>query len=225
MKVEAVRAQDGNVYAVRDQGEYDLWSTAYLNGAQNAQLRVFNYSIGGAPSGWQNVVNADRLDTNLNVANNLVDEEMTIYGIAIQPERFTMAISRGAGAGTDFVLPLADYMALEAGTLFSFYSGGEKPFAEGLITWFPEGGGIYGCTDVNNTEILANGVPTPASARAWRHEIKVRRLEKLWGAFTFEHGALVMAVLIAQQAGGGLTANSRLGVKVRLLGIRARGVQ
>lgn len=217
MKVEAIRAQDGSVYAVRDQGEYDLWSTAYFVGNQNAQLRVFNYSIGGNPSGW-NAVNADRLDTNLNVANNLVDEEMTIYGIAIQPERFTMAAVR-VSSGVDYTLTLADAIRVEAGTLFSFYAGGEKPFAEGVVTWFPEGGGIYGATNVNNTEILANGVPTPASARAWRHEIKVRRLEKLWGAFTFEHGALSLPGVAPIGTG------TRLGVKVRLLGIRARGVQ
>ena len=118
---------------------------------------------------------------------------------------------------------MADLVRIEAGTLFSFYSGGEKPFAEGMVTWFPEGGGIYGATDVNNTEILANGVPTPASARAWRHEIKVRRLEKLWGAFTFEHGALALPNLGAVvTAPAGL---AREGVVTRLLGLRSRGVQ
>lgn len=216
MKVEAVRAQDGNVYAVRDQGEYDLWSTAYFGGAQIAELRVFNYSIGGNPSGLAGV-GADRLDTNLNVANNLVDEEMTVYGIALQVERFT----RARGAATAHTLSLATLVRLEEGTLFSFFSGGEKPFAEGLITWFPEGGGIYGTSVVANAEILDNGVPTPASARAWRHEIKVRRLEKLWGSFRFEHGALLGLV-----AGGGTMAVAdAAGIKVRLLGIRARGVQ
>jgi len=219
MKVEAVRAQDGNVYAVRDQGEYDLWSTTFFGLAQAAQLRVFNYSIGGPPSGFPGVA-ADRLDTNLNVANNLVDEEMTIYGIALQVERF-MPIRAAAGYGsTAYVMTLGTMVRIEAGTLFSFYSGGEKPFAEGMITWFPEGGGIYGATDVNNTEILANGVPTPASARAWRHEIKVRRLEKLWGSFTFEHGALALGT-----APGNVIATDSVAVKARLLGIRARGVQ
>ena len=218
MKVEAVRAQDGNVYAVRDQGEYDLWSTAYIGGAQVAQSRVFNYSIGGNVSGLAGVA-ADRLDTNLNVANNLVDEEMTIYGIAVQAERFNRNRA-GAGVGsTAFVTTLAALIRIEEGTLFSFYSGGEKPFAEGMITWFPEGGGFYGSSIVANTEVLANGVPTPASARAWRHEIKVRRLEKLWGAFTFDHGALTAV------AGGAMAATDSVGLKVRLLGLRARGVQ
>jgi hypothetical protein len=214
MKVEAIRAKDGGVYAVKDQGEYDLWSTAYFNSAQAAEMRVFNYSIGQAPSGLAGI-NADRLDTNLNVANNLVDEEMTVYGLAILPHRFNRART-GIGVGSAlYVLTLADLIRIEEGTLFSFYSGGEKPFAEGLITWFPEGGGIYGTSVVANAEILDNGVPTPASARAWRHEIKVRRLEKLWGAFTFPHGAMALV----------MGATGSAGFKVRLLGIRSRGVQ
>jgi len=215
MKVEAIRSKDGGVYSVKDQGEYDLWSTAYIQIAQAAEMRVFNYSIGQAPSGIAGV-NADRLDTNLNVANNLVDEEMTVYGLAIMLQRFNR--SRGAAGGigfTAYTLTLADMIRIEEGTLFSFYSGGEKPFAEGLVTWFPEGGGIYGTSVVNNAEVLDNGVPTPASARAWRHEIKVRRLEKLWGAFTFPHGALALNI----------GALGSVGCKVRLLGIRSRGVQ
>jgi len=212
MKVEAVRAADGQVYAVRDKGEYDLWSTAFIGTAQAAELRVFNYSIGQIPSGG--AAAADRLDTNLNVANNLVDEEMTIYGIAIQVERFAMA-RQIAGANQN-TLTLADMIEIEAGTLFQFFSGGEKPFAEGMITWFPEGGGIYGTSVVANAEVVDNGVPTPASARAWRHEIQVRRLEKMWGSFTFPHGALALAV--------GLGAHV-LPMKARLLGIRARGIQ
>jgi hypothetical protein len=214
MKVEAIRSKDGGVYSVKDQGEYDLWSTAYMMNTQAAEMRVFNYSIGQQPSGLAGI-NADRLDTNLNVANNLVDEEMTVYGLAIMVQRFNR-VRTGAGVGSvAYTLTTADLIRVEEGSLFSFYSGGEKPFAEGLVTWFPEGGGIYGTSVVANTEILDNGVPTPASARAWRHEIKVRRLEKLWGAFTFPHGAL--AILPG--------ATSSVGLKVRLLGIRSRGVQ
>lgn len=216
MKVEAIRAKGGEVYSVKDQGEYDLWSTSYINTTQAAELRVFNYSIGQPVPGLANNVNADRLDTNLNVANNLVDEEMTIYGVAIMAQRFNRIRQAVGGVGSaQYVLTMADLIEVEEGTLFSFYSGGEKPFAEGLITWFPEGGGIYGTSVVANTEVLDNGVPTPASARAWRHEIKVRRLEKLWGAFTFPHGALALA----------MGATGSLGLKVRLLGIRSRSVQ
>jgi len=215
MKVEAIRSKDGGVYSVKDQGEYDLWSTAYISSVQAAEMRVFNYSIGQAPSGLAGI-NADRLDTNLNVANNLVDEEMTVYGLAIMLQRFNRARTAALIGSVLYTLTLADMIRIEEGTLFSFYSGGEKPFAEGLVTWFPEGGGIYGTSVVNNAEVLDNGVPTPASARAWRHEIKVRRLEKLWGAFTFPHGALALF---------NMGALGSLGCKVRLLGIRSRGVQ
>ena len=209
-QIDAIRGDDGALRTIRDVGEYDVWSTVAIDAVQAAELYAFSYAIGAnVASGTGVTPTATKLETNLHVANQFVDESMNVYAIAIQPHRATVGALTLAAA--QYTMTLADYVNLEAYVHFGFHVGGDKPFAEGKLTWFAEAGGIYGVSQVNNAAVLANNVPTPASARTWKYTLPIGRIEKFWARFEFPRGAV---------ATGGDIA-----ITVRLLGVRTRGVQ
>jgi hypothetical protein len=209
-QIQGIRGAGGDVKLIRDVGEYDVWSSAVFGKAQSADLYIFSYALGGAIAGAP-AVTATKAETNLNVANAFVDESMNVYGIAIQICRQTPAVFNGGTSAYDTVL--ADLLSIEAGTHFGFYIGGDKPFAEGKLTWFAEAGGFYG--SAGNVLLYSNNVPTPASARVWKYTLPIGRIEKFWGRFEFPRGPLAL---------GGVTG-ANVQVLCRLLGVRTRGVQ
>jgi hypothetical protein len=218
-QIQGVRTAGGDVKLIKDVGEYDVWSSAIFTSVQAADLYIFSYSLGGAIAGAA-AVTATKAETNLNVANAFVDESMNVYGIAIQIARITPAVFQPGGA---VVYPsvLADWLDIEAKSHFGFYIGGDKPFAEGKLLWFGEAGGFWGYNGAAGASILANNVPTPASARVWKYTLPIGRIEKFWGRFEFPRGPLAMGAGPGSPAG----ALGNIQVLVRLLGVRTRGVQ
>ena len=217
-QVQGIRTAGGDVKLIKDVGEYDVWSSAVFAPTQAADLYIFSYSLGGAIAGAAGVT-ATKAETNLNVANAFVDESMNVYGIALQICRVT-PMGLQAGAAVDYVAGLADFLQIEGAAQFGFYIGGDKPFAEGKLTWFGEAGGIFGF-DVANM-IYANNVPTPASARVWKYTLPIGRIEKFWGRFEFPRGPLALAAAATDTVFGSTGATQ---VLCRLLGVRTRGVQ
>jgi hypothetical protein len=169
--------------------------------------------ISGAPG-----VNSTKLDTNLRVPSQFVDESMSVYAIACQIMRLTPARYQGVPGDGAYTATLDDFRSIEAHTLMRMHVGGDKPFAEGLVTWFAEAGGIAGMSNANNGEVLANNVPTIASARQWRYHLPIGRIEKFWAELSWPNGAATIGNFQSGNAG-------RMGLIIRLLGVRARGVQ
>lgn len=207
-QVKGLRGADGAVRTLTDVGEYDVWSTVVTPaaGALNGELQAFSYGVGAAVSG--SVAVATKLDTNMRTPNQFVDESMNVYGIAVQMSRRTNA-ALTAGAAT--VLVLADFHIIDEHTLFRFHVGGDKPFAEGRVNWFAEGGGLYGVDSTPNA-VLANGSPNISSIRRWEYTLPIGRVEKFWGEFSWPRAAAT-------------AITGPCGLIVRLLGVRARGVQ
>lgn len=212
-QVKGIRGADAQVKTLKDLGEYDVWSKVCIATLQAGELLPFAYGVGGNVPGSFAAIVANKLDTNLRVANQFVDESMSVYAIALQIERVTAAGFTNLGAS--YTTTLADWEQIEAHTLFRMHVGGDKPFAEGLVSWFPEAGGPAGATQVNNAEIITNGVATVHSARKWDLKLPIGRIEKFWGEFSWLRATLVIA--------GG--PNARVGLITRLMGVRARGVQ
>ena len=172
-QIQGIRTAGGDVKLIKDVGEYDVWSSAIFSQAQNADLYIFSYALGGSIAGAA-AVTATKGETNLNVANAFVDESMNVYGIAIQPLRETPSVFQGVAlpgpsGAIGHILTLADYLNIEACCHFGFYIGGDKPFAEGKLTWLAEAGGLWGGGNGGTAPagVLANNVPTAASARVW----------------------------------------------------------
>jgi hypothetical protein len=69
-----------------------------------------------------------------------------------------------------------------------------------------------------NTDILANNVPTPASARVWKYTLPISRVMKFWGQLDFLRGPLNIC-------DGSYQSYSAVEIICRLLGVRTRGVQ
>lgn len=204
--VRGVRGADGAVRSIKDVGEYDVWTTIVTAAAQVNELQGFTYAVGQNVSGT--AVGSTKLDTNLRSPGNFVDESMNVYAITHEILPFTVIAFNPAAGYFPVTADLKDIMSK---TLFRFYVGGEKPFAEGLLQWFPQAGGISGFSVVNNDFAINNGVPTPASARKWAFTLPIGRIETFRAEFQYPRGALNCAGIVAHV--------------IRLMGVRARGVQ
>jgi hypothetical protein len=224
--VKGIRGADAQVKTIKDVGEYDLWSKIIVNDQQAGELLAFSYQVGGIVSGSAGV-NANKLDTNMRTTGQLVDESMAVYGIAIQVERATAR--RFTGAAAEYFVNHLDYMNIEMATLFRFMVGGEKPFAEGMVTWFAEAGGIGGSpaslaaagAAPAGFEFLANNTPTYASLRKWEYKLPIGRIERFWGEFSWPGTPPTISVFPQNALSG---TRGRVGIIVRLVGVRARGV-
>jgi hypothetical protein len=221
-QVKGIRGADGVVKTLKDVGEYDVWTHIIVSSGQQGELLGFTYQVGGIVSGTAGV-NATKLDTNMRVASQFVDESMSVYAIAIQIERLTRAVfqdpSGAPPAKVPFQATYRDFKEMEAHTLFRMHVGGDKPFSEGMLTWFAESGGLYGSTAQSGESIIANNVPTIASARKWEFKLPIGRIEKFWCELIWPQGSPTFSAFPDTSVLG------RVGVYVRLLGVRARGVQ
>lgn len=221
--VKGIRGADAQVKTIKDVGEYDLWSKIIVNNAQAGELLAFSYQVGGIVSG--SAVNANKLDTNMRTTGQLVDESMAVYGIAIQIERVTAP--RFQAVALPYLTQAGDFLSLEMATLFRFMVGGEKPFAEGLVTWFAESGGAWGVSSgiagagglIGSIDFMCNNVPTYASLRKWEYKLPIGRIERFWGEFSWPGSAPAIGAFPAATGTAG-----RIGIIVRLVGVRARGV-
>ena len=217
-QVKGLRGADAQVRSLKDVGNYDVWTTLILQSAATGEQTGFSYGVGGMVPGTN--VNSTKLETNLRVPHQFVDESMNVKGIAIQIERATPAAFQAAGApGTAYTATLDDFREIECHTLFRMHIGGDKPFAEGLVTWFAEGGGIYGNSNANNAEVLSNNVPTYAAVRQWGYPLPIGRIEKFWAELSWPRGAITIDNFPETSTAG------RIGIKIRMLGVRARAVQ
>ncbi len=211
-QVKGLRGADGAVRTLKDVGEYDVWSTVIIPQTPAGELNAFSYGVGGNISGsgvgGNPVVTANKQETNMRTPNQFVDESMNVYGVAIQPCKLTKGGYLAGGA--DKAMTLASFLILESDVLFRFHVGGDKPFAEGRVTWFPAGGGTYATLAAASVNIT-NHLPTHAAIRRWEYTLPIGRVEKFWGEFSVPRASAAMAEAMA--------------VVVRLLGVRARGVQ
>ncbi len=222
--VKGIRGADAQVKTIKDVGEYDLWSKIVIANAQAGELLGFSYQVGGIVSGT--AVNANKLDTNMRTTGQLVDESMAVYGIAIQIERLTAGRFQNP-VGPAYPATLQDFASIEMSTLFRFMVGGEKPFAEGMTTWFAESGGIWASASgiaaaggiLGSRDVPANNVPTYASLRKWEYKLPIGRIERFWAEFSWPGDAPVIGLVP-----GATNQNGRIGIICRLVGVRARGV-
>lgn len=132
---------------IKDVGPYPVWSTVLLSEmpekSTEDQLRehgrrgtgsiFFSYSIGGQVPGAYRQLAATRLETNLNVPNQFVDERMSIESIDLVIPRVSLAVYQINPSGGVYVVSEQDVVSLAAEASLSFYCGGDKPFAEAVL--------------------------------------------------------------------------------------------
>lgn len=216
-QVKGIRGADAQVRSLRDVGEYDVYSMIVVDNAQTGKLFAFAYQVGGQVPGTG--ITATELETNMRVPNQFVDESMSVYGIAIMVHRATVDDFQASDPQVTYTTTLDDFREIEAYTHFTMHVGGDKPFAEGYVTWFGEGGGIYGMSNANNGEVLANNVPTIAAVRRWEYKLPIGRIEKFWAEFEWLRGGPTIDTFPESATHGAVA------ITTRLLGVRARAVQ
>ena len=210
--VKGLRGPDSQVRALKDVGEYDLYSAVCVQNTQAGELRAFAY--GASQVVPATAVPSTAMETNMRTPGQLVDESMLIYGVAIKIHRMSPAIFQAFAA--DYVAVLNDFLSIECHTYFTLHVSGDKHFAEGHTTWFGEGGGISGFSVANNAEILNNNVPTHGAIRRWEYKLALGRINSFYGSFMWPNGAPAIALMPGQQV------NGRVLITTRLVGVRAR---
>lgn len=219
--VKGLRGPDSQVRALKDVGEYDLYSAVCVQTAQAGELRAFAYGASQVVPGVAPGVASTAMETNMRTPGQLVDESMLIYGVAIKIHRMSPAIFQQLDTDGDYVAVLNDFMSIECHTYFTLHVSGDKHFAEGHTTWFGEGGGISGFSVANNAEVLNNNVPTHAAIRRWEYKLALGRIDSFYGSYQWPNGAPAIAL----HPGGGNARNGRVLITTRLVGVRARNVQ
>jgi len=150
---------NGNANAARKQladvGQYPLYSTVCVAAAQATDLRMFSYKLGDALPGAIAGAIATELETNMEVGGQIGSGMMRVESIGLSWWAYGPATIVAAA----YYPTSLDVARFDAHSMFRFEVNG-KVFAHGRFTMFPAGHGLYGSTDLNNAEIMSNGVPT-----------------------------------------------------------------
>lgn len=158
-------------FDLADFGPYPLWSTARLAKTQQQPITYFNYAIGAAFTGGGGAI-ATKWETNILNGNGQLGaaEEMLIYSLRII---------------VPSTIVLADFQVLERNVYTALYIAIQKPAAEGQLSFFPAGGGIYGVTQAQAAELWTNGVPQSAAARVFATPHYLNGLVNFWAQQEF----------------------------------------
>ena len=197
------------VKGYRDIGEYPLYSTVCIGVAQATDLRAFAYKLGDpVPGILAGAAGSTELETNMEAAGQLGSGAMRVESIGISWWGYTPATFAAAA----YVPTAADICRLDVHCAFSFEVN-TKSYAKGKILMFPAGFGIYGSTDINNTEITSNGVPSFAARVLLRDPIEIGPTDTIVGLFQFPRGAIT-----ANLGGVVILTTWLFGVRSRSLG-------
>lgn len=161
----------GDIVAVRHVRE-PLKSTVLIDGdCPSGELIAFSASIGAPMSGAGSIdIVSTNADTNLHVANQLVDETMSVREIwfeipHVAQARFQRPLP--CGKRQDYHVDYQGVRQILDLTTLSFFVGGERPFLRQLLSAAIKG-------------------PEAAAETLWRgvfklkHPVEIRRIEKFW---------------------------------------------
>lgn len=188
-------------FVLEDVGPYAVWSTVLLSEVPEKsvqdQLReserrstgsiFFSYSVGGQVPGAYRQLQATRLETNLNVANQFVDEWMDVESIDLVIPRVSLAVYQINPSGGAYKVTEDDVASLTAMASVRFCCGGEKPFAEATLAHRP----IVSMTDELRSEPTLKTILGHAGGWIVRFaefkamSLPIGRIEKFWGELLY----------------------------------------
>lgn len=126
--VPVVRTPHDVLRSIMDVGDGSLYSTVLLSGGAS-EFIAFSYCVGGLISGSDGV-SASQLHTNMRVANQLVDETMSMMQLSwhIPP----IANASYQRDHQPYSITFEDLAEFVWNTVVRFYCGGDRPFVEFL---------------------------------------------------------------------------------------------
>jgi len=217
-----IKLPSGQSYTFSDWGDYEIFSRAQFAGDQAQDVILFQaVESNDLPGGTG--AQASLLDTNLEQPSSLpVDNQMVVMSIQIKPDEADASDSTTPGTVTQEATTGAGWLKwlnVFSNTYFSFTLSRSKPFAEGPISSFPCGGGLYaqatGPDGVAEAYNVQNGFPSAISARLLALPIWIGTMQTFRGKYKFPRGAL---------GAGATPADSVVGLTTYLYGPRQRPV-
>ena len=177
------------ICAIKDVGTYSVYSTLLLSealwrGERPHETRWFCYSIGQQVPGSPRTMAATRLETNLPVANQFVDEGMSITQIELVIPHVALADYQINPEAGPYKVTEEDVASLMASAYVGFFAGGEKAFVEAVLMDLP----------TISVEELSDQLPESGFSyegvggwimRLQKNEdtpLNIGRIEKFWGA-------------------------------------------
>ncbi len=186
---------------IEDVGSYAVWSTVLLSEmpekSTQDQLReaerrqtgaiFFGYSVGGQVPGAYRQLAATRLETNLNVSNQFVDERMNVESIDLVIPKVSLAVYQINPSGGVYVVSESDVESLATEASLRFNCGGDKPFAEATLAHRPiVAVGLEEPKDPTISTILRHtGGWIVRFAEFKKNPLPIGRIEKFWGELLF----------------------------------------
>lgn len=188
-------AKLGSVWAIKDEGPYQIYSTILLpdllsgTSSESGRDRIFfGYSIGGQVPGAAASFPASRLETNMRVASQFVDETMRIRSIDLAIPCVSRAEYQIDPAGGPYTVSEKDVAAIAATYHSAFYVGGDKPFVESNLHYQPfERRGKLPQRD-GYFFLHGGGWITRLGEFDKKRELPVGRIEKFWGMLSSIRG-------------------------------------
>lgn len=192
------------VYVLKDIGPYPVWSTALLSTppavpAEDGSSKIaritdamfFCYSIGGNVWGASKSTPATRLETNIRVANQFVDESLALSSVDLIVPRVALPWYQHNPAAGPYVVTEQDIASLAAYGVANFYCGGDKPFVEAPLAHraaVPVTPDKLRDPDLKSIVAHAGGWIFRLAEFLPEQPLRIRRIEKFWGTLAFPHG-------------------------------------
>jgi hypothetical protein len=216
----SLKLPNGQTYTFSDWGDYEIYARAEFAGGQAQDIILFQaVESNDLPGGL--AAQATLLDSNLEQPSSLpVDNQMVVMSIQIKPDEANSLDGTAPGTVDPEATSTAGWLKWQnvfQNTFFTFTLSRSKPFAEGPISSFPCGGGLYLQSTTTDTTAeaynMSNGFPSAISARLLALPIWIGTMQTFRGKYKFPRGAL-----------DAVSVDSTVGLTTFLYGPRQRPV-
>lgn len=220
--IDTIRIPGGDEWDVNDYGHYPLVTThAAIVSQRRTESRGFNYGEGETIPGTNRI--ATLRDTNFKGSGSGglgFAEEMLVWSIMV--ELPIKALYQKITDPHEDQYLLEDMKTLVENTWFQLVVT-DKVYAEGILTRYPFGGGLWSVTNVNDAELVNNGMPAHTAQKPLAVPIHLMSMEQFASLLKFPYGDCGVLFNTFDSEGEGQTEIG-YDVRVWLDGIRRRPV-
>lgn len=217
---DALELPSGDVFTFSEWGDFPIWSRVEFDAGLGNDVLAFGYTESQDIPGGASNAQATLYDTNMDEPGQLpVDQTMVVMSIQIRFDESQSDNDTENGKVVQADTPsegLLKWANLVQNMLFQFTITNQKPMAEGPLTEFPTGGGLYlqqggaqglpatpSPTTAPTPGVLGaaydvnNGFPTAEAARLLALPLRIGTLQPFKGRFKPARGTVPTGDVVA----------------------------